>query len=144
MLILLGTIFTIVTIVSFKKYNAELGTIAFLVAALCIISATICGGLIIHGRTIQSKIDMYTEQNKEIEQDVDVLVKNYMKYESDTYGLLKGESSISLVSLYPELKSDSLVEEQVSLYMENNRDIKRLKEKQINISTWKWLLYFGK
>lgn len=87
---------------------------------------------------------MYTEQNEEIEQDVNVLVKNYMKYESDTYGLLKGESSISLVSLYPELKSDSLVEEQVSLYMENNRDIKRLKEKKINISTWKWWLYFGK
>lgn len=144
MLILLGVIFTIITIVSLRNYSEELATIAFFVAALCMISATICGGMIIHGRTIQTKIDMYTEQNEEIEQDVNILVESYMKYESDTYGSLKGESSISLVSLYPELKSDSLVEEQVSLYMKNNRDIKRLKEKKINISTWKWLVYFGK
>lgn len=144
MLILLGVIFLIITIVFLSNYEEELAAIAFFVVAMCVISATICGGVIIHSRTIQSKIDMFTEQNEEIEQDVNVLVENYMKYESDTYGLLKGESSISLVSLYPELKSDSLVEEQVLLYMKNNRDIRRLKEKKINISTWKWLLYFGK
>lgn len=143
MLILLGVIFSIITIVVLDK-DEVLFEIAGSVALICIILAAICGGVIIHGRTIQSKIDMYTEQNEEIEQDVNMLVENYMKYESDTYGLLKGESSISLVSLYPELKSDSLVEEQVSLYMKNNRDIRRLKEKKINISTWKWWLYFGK
>ena len=31
-------------------------------------------------------------------------------YESNTYGDLKDESSITLVSLYPELKADTLVE----------------------------------
>lgn len=143
MLVLLGVIFLIIAMAVLNK-DEDLFVIAVFVVMMCIILSAICGGVIIHGRTIQSKIDMYTEQNEEIEQDVNVLVENYMKYESDTYGLLKGESSISLVSLYPELKSDSLVEEQISLYMENNRDIKRLKEKKINISTWKWWLYFGK
>lgn len=143
MLILLGVIFSIIAVAVSNK-DEELFEMTAVVVSICIILAAICGGVIIHGRTIQSKIDMYTEQNKEIEQDVNILVKNYMDYESDTYGSLKGESSISLVSLYPELKSDSLVKEQISLYTKNNRDIRKLEEKKINISTWKWWLYFGK
>ena len=67
-----------------------------------------------------------------------------MNYESDTYGNLKNESSITLVSLYPELKADTLVEKQIEIYTENNKKIKELKEKIINISNYKWLLYFGR
>ena len=33
-----------------------------------------------------------------------------MNYEANTYGDLNNESSITLVSLYPELKADTLVE----------------------------------
>lgn len=102
------------------------------------------GGKIINGRTIQPKIDMYQEENSNIEESMDVLIQQYMDYESSTYGNLKGESSITLVSLYPELKADKLVEQQLTIYIENNNKIKSLKEKQINISNSKWWLYFGK
>lgn len=119
---------------------------AFLACAFIVglVICGICGGVIINGRTIQSKIDMYTEENANIEADMDVLVEKYMKYEQDTFGELKGESSITLVSLYPELKADTLVEQQLNVYVENNKKIKELKEKLINISNWKWWLYFGK
>jgi hypothetical protein len=104
----------------------------------------IFGGCVINGRTIQAKIDMYQEENANIEESMDLLVQKYMNYESDTYGELKEESSITLVSLYPELKADTLVSQQLIIYVENNNKIKELKEKKINISNYKWWLYFGK
>ena len=58
-------------------------------------------------------------------------------------GELKGESSITLVSLYPELKADTLVTKQIEVYIDNNKKIKNLKEKKINLSVKKWWLYFG-
>lgn len=84
------------------------------------------------------------QENQNIEEDMNILVEQYMNYESDTYGNLKNESSITLVSLYPELKADTLVEKQIEIYTENNKKIKELKEKIINISNYKWLLYFGR
>lgn len=104
----------------------------------------IFGGLVINGRTIQAKIDMYQSENTKIEEDMNTLVKQYMDYESNTYKDLKGDSSITLVSLYPELKSDKLIEQQLDIYVKNNDKIKTFKEKLINVSNYKWWLYFGK
>ena len=75
---------------------------------------------------------------------MNALVEQYMNYESGTYGELKGESSITLVSLYPELKADTLVTKQIEVYIANNEKIKELKEKKIDLSVKKWWLYFGK
>lgn len=75
---------------------------------------------------------------------MDELVTQYMEYESSAYGELKGESGITLISLYPELKADTLVSKQIEIYTENNQKIKELKEKAINISNYKWWVYFGK
>lgn len=62
------------------------------------------------GRSIDEKISMYQEENTKIEKQLDTLISNYMNYESNTYEKFKSESSITLVSMYPELKSDKLVE----------------------------------
>lgn len=96
-----------------------------------------------NGRTIDEKISMYQEENTKIEKQIDTLVSNYMNYESNTYEKFKSESSITLVSMYPELKSDKLVEEQISVYEENNKKIRELKEDKINLKVKKWWLYFG-
>lgn len=96
------------------------------------------------GRTINQRIEMYQEQNNKIEEDISVLVENYMNYESETFKECSSDSSITLVSLYPELKSDALVEQQCNLYVENNKKIMELKEEQINLTVKKWWLYFGK
>jgi hypothetical protein len=96
-----------------------------------------------NGKTIDEKITMYQEENNKIEKQIDTLVSNYMNYESNTYEKFKSESSITLVSMYPELKSDKLVEEQISVYEENNKKIRELKEDKINLKVKKWWLYFG-
>ena len=96
-----------------------------------------------NGKTIDEKITMYQEENNKIEKQIDTLVSNYMNYESDTYEKIKSESSITLVSMYPELKSDKLVEEQISVYEENNKKIREFKEDKINLKVKKWWLYFG-
>ncbi len=95
--------------------------------------------------TIDDKITMYQEENARIEQDIDRIVEEYMKHENDTFTDLKTEeSSITLVALFPELKSNTLVQQQLEIYIANNEKIKILREEKIDIAKLKWLLYFGK
>mgnify|MGYP004518358725 FL=1 len=94
---------------------------------------------------IDHKIEMYQEENTKIEQEVDNLVKEYIDHEHDTFAELKEEkNAITLVTLFPELKSDSLVKQQIEIHVKNNTKIKKLKEEKIDISLAKWKLYFGK
>lgn len=96
------------------------------------------------GKTISQRIEMYQEQNQKIEESIADLVENYMNYEANTFKNISSDSAITLVSLYPELKSDTLVEQQCNLYMENNKKITELREEQINMTVYRWWLYFGK
>ena len=110
---------------------------------LSVIGCMIFGGYIANGRTLDNKIIMYTEENQKIEEQIGTLVKEYMNYESNTYIETKGESAISLVSLYPDLKADELVKQQISIHTQNNSIIKSLREKKLNIRNYKFWLYFG-
>lgn len=139
---LLFVIFLIITVLvacgdDDAAFIPGLATIGFLVLVVISIFN------IVEGKVIDDKIAMYQEENTSIETQMDVLVEKYMNYESETFGELKGESGITLVSLYPELKADELVKQQVEVYMNNNKKIKELKESKINLSKWKWWLYFG-
>jgi len=115
-----------------------------ILAVLSIIVGCIILGCVINGRTLEDKITLYEAENAAIEEDINILVEQYMKYEADTYESLKGESGITLVSLYPELKADTLVSQQCELYISNKEQIARLKEEQINLSSYRFWLYFGK
>ena len=142
MSIVLFIAFLIVTIVAFT-IDEETSFFPMLLLVGSIVLIAVSAFCVINGRVIDSKITMYQEENKAIETQMDVLVDKYMDYESKTLGDVKGESSITLVSLYPELKSDELVKQQIQVYTENNDKIKQLKEEKINVSVWKWWLYFG-
>ena len=93
---------------------------------------------------IQDKIDMYNEENANIESQIDTIVKTYMEHEKEIFVNTTSESSMTLISLYPELKSDVLIQKQLEIYTNNNEMIKSLKEEQIHGSIYKWWLYFGK
>lgn len=93
---------------------------------------------------IDEKIAMYAEENQKIENQIDLIVSEYMEYESGTFEKLNADSSIALVSLYPELKSDELVQTQIATYQANNTKLKQLKEAKLNARVSKWWLYFGK
>ena len=92
---------------------------------------------------IDSKITMYQEENTKIEQQVANVVAQYQQYETKTFTTIAPENSMTLITLYPELKSDKLVQKQINVYVENNKKIKSLKEKQINGKVLRWWLYFG-
>ncbi len=123
-------------------YLGGLGAIGLGILDVIVIISSIC--YMTSGITATPKIEMYQEENTKIEEQIDTLVKQYMEYEGKTLTEFKSESSITLVSLYPELKSDDLVSKQIEVYIENNNKIKQLKEDKINMRIGKWLLYFGK
>lgn len=114
------------------------GTSLFVLLVICLLLFDMSFSL-----KVDDKIKMYQEENENIESQIGQLVTNYMEYESDTYANFKSEDSITLVSMYPELKSDTLVNTQIEIYNENNKKIKKLKEELIDLSAKKWILYFG-
>lgn len=120
------------------------GVIGCFITLIMVVFAFLTADEISKGKYIDEKITMYQEENDNIEKQIDSLVQGYMKYESDTFSEFKSEDSITLVSLYPELKSDELVKNQISVYTDNNKKIKELKEKKIDVKRSKWFLYFGK
>ena len=106
-------------------------------------------GLIIVGVNVKSlsviddRIAMYEEENARIEQQIADVVEQYQKYETDIFMEVAPESAMTMVSLYPELKSDSLAQAQIEVYTENNKTIKDLRDQQIKGNVYRWWLYFG-
>lgn len=94
--------------------------------------------------TIDEKIEMYQEENAKIEQGIESKVKNQMDFEAETYTQIKGKNAIELVLVFPELKSDKLVQKQIKVYIKNREQIKTLKEEKIDVAKARWNLYFGK
>lgn len=92
---------------------------------------------------IDDRIAMYQEENAKIETQITEVVKQYQEYETDIFAEVNPNSAITLVSLYPELKSDSLVNSQIEVYVSNNQKIKELREEEIEGKVKRWWLYFG-
>lgn len=107
---------------------------------LVIVFGCLCSKL----KVIDEKIAMYQEENENIETQIAEVVKQYQEYESGVFADVANDSAINLVSLYPELKADTLVQEQITIYVENNKKIKELKEQKIDGEVYRWWLYFGK
>lgn len=112
------------------------GLIAFIAAIFLIVCCS-------STTAIDEKITMYTEENTKIEQQMADAVAAYQKHETDVFTNVKSESAVTLVSMYPELKSDTLVQAQLEVYVANNDRIKALKVDKISAGIYRWWLYFG-
>ena len=86
------------------------------------------------------KIQLYTEQNKDIENKVTVVVDKYLVHEKDIYAELKPKTKITLASTYPELQSNKLVQQQIQLYNENNKKITNCKLQKIKSKFYRKLI----
>lgn len=93
------------------------------------------------GYTAGDKITMYEEENSKIEEQITTIVNNYQGYEKEIITNV-ADMEVLLIKL-PELKTSELVKAQIEMYINNNNKIKELKEKQIDMRIYKWLLYFG-
>lgn len=143
MLILLFVIFAVLTVLSIAHDWDEAGSVAVVITFCCLLGIFIFGYQVSQGSVIQDKIDMYTEENQKIESDIAMLVEKYMSYEGEVMNNASSESAITLVNLYPDLKSSELVAQEIQVHTDNNAKIKQLKEDKINLSVKKWWLYFG-
>lgn len=153
MIILLFVIFLIFTIgkVWYNRLHKShdfvsddfLPVFSGILACCAFIAILICTAELVELSVIDEKIAMYESENEYIESKIDDLVKNYMQYESDTLKSFSSESSMTLVTLYPDLKSDQLVQQQLETYTSNNKSIKALKIQKIENTKAKWWLYFG-
>ena len=141
MIILLFFVFLGLTVLTILADVEDLAFLPLLGAFVCLIVGIVLCVSVTGRSVIDKKIAMYQKENTKIENQMDVLVSQYMKFEMDTYGELKNESS---VSLYPDLKSDELVKKQIDVYESNNKEIREMKEKKIDLKVLKWWLYFGK
>ena len=150
MIIIISAILLILIITSIIfYYNDEdlwqiIGWTASFLFILSLIILFICIGKLISFRVIDDKIELYKKQNKNIEEKIELVVKEYKDFEKDTFTNLKADSYITLVNLYPELKSDEMVKRQIDLYEKNNEKITTLKEEKINRTIYRWWVYFGK
>lgn len=93
---------------------------------------------------IDEKIALYENENRAIEENVNAIVSQYQSYESDMFKNFKPDSMVFAIGMYPELKSNELVSKQIELYVENNKTIKELKQKQLDYKVTAWWLYFGR
>lgn len=94
-------------------------------------------------KAIDAKIEMYQTENTNIENQITECVEEYQKYETDIFTEVAPDNAITLVTLYPDLKSDKLVSKQIEVYVANNEKIKELKEQKIMGNVYRWWVYFG-
>lgn len=151
MIIVLSIIFIVIVIVGaclLDSYNYEtLGgvslTVGIIGLVVSLVSLVVLTGEVVNASSIDDRIAMYETENAKIESQIVEVVKQYQQYEKEIFAEVTPDSAMTLVSLYPELKSDALVVKQIEVYIGNNEKIKSLKEEKIVVSVKKWWLYFG-
>ena len=117
--------------------------VGLIFAVISVLAGVIVGVEVTEASVLDERIAMYADENERIEQQVAEVVHQYQQYETDIFTEVNPENAITLVALYPDLKSDSLVQSQIELYTENNKAIRSLKDKNIKKNILRWWLYFG-
>lgn len=117
-------------------------TASIILLSIFAIVTTCVGAEYSNNLVIQEKIEMYQEENEQIEQEITDIIYNYQQYEKETFANAKIENINVALNLYPELKSDELVKQQMTIYAENNKEIKSLRAKQLDYKVLKWWLIF--
>lgn len=95
------------------------------------------------GINAEKYVEMYTAENELIETKIEEAVQTYIEHENETFISVKDKGGMYLISMYPELKSDTLITQQIEVYKENSDKIKKFKEQKISSDFCKFLIYFG-
>ena len=122
---------------------SALNVISFGITFVCICFLGCIATNVIEGMAIEEKIQVVQEQNSEIESKVKIAVENYQGYEKGTFESLKPEDIIIAATMYPELQSNQIVQEQVKIYQDNNNKLVSLREERANLRAYRFMLYFG-
>lgn len=91
----------------------------------------------------QEKIQIYEDQNTQIEQSIDAAVKAYCEHEQITYVQMSDGAVALVAAAYPELASSELVKTQMEVWTSNSSELKDLKSKLVDFHRAQYFLYFG-
>lgn len=95
------------------------------------------------GFGIQEKIEIYEEQNAQIEESIDAAVKAYCEHEQITYVQMSDGAVALVAAAYPELASSELVKTQMEVWTSNTHELKKMKSKLVDFNKARYFLYFG-
>lgn len=112
------------------------------IVIISFIAVLIVGSIYSNHMIIDDKIELYQTENSTIENNIADIVESYKDYEQNTFEKCKTNPTIAL-EIYPELKSNELVNKQIEVYVKNNKKIKKLKEEKLDYKVLAWWLYFG-
>lgn len=99
--------------------------------------------IVASGFGIQEKIQIYEEQNTQIEQSIDAAVKAYCDHEQITYVQMSDGAVALVAAAYPELASSELVKTQMEVWTFNSSELKDLKSDLVDFHRAQYFLYFG-
>lgn len=99
--------------------------------------------IVASGFGIQEKIQIYEDQNTQIEQSIDAAVKAYCEHEQITYVQMSDGAVALVAAAYPELASSELVKTQMEVWTSNSNELKELKSKLVDFNKARYFLYFG-
>lgn len=90
------------------------------------------------------QIEVLEENNKELLAELEPVIEKYLNYESGTLTNLKINSDTLIsYSVYPELKGNEFVLEQVRIIKNNNREIKDKKLALASLESYRIWLFMG-
>lgn len=90
------------------------------------------------------RLEVLEEENIEIEQKLNNIILAYVNHESNVYlQLISGADPSTLILVLPELSSKEAVNSIVTVYYNNNVEIKRLRLDSVNNRTRAFWLWFG-
>lgn len=128
-------------------YLNELHTIVYTIGIILfvVITISLIRVGIIYGKCqiIDEQIAIYQEENTKIENTINEIITNYQEYEKDIFDNVVDLNPTLIVNMFPELKSDQLVLEQIKIYNENNKEIKKLRKDKTIEKIYKWWLFFN-
>lgn len=125
----------------YRQIICWLNTIGGILAIGGLMMVITFGGICSSYSNYDNRLEIYTQENKQIEQEISAIVSKYQSYEGEVFK--ECASPTALIQMYPELKSDTMVQKQIDLYIANNQEIKNLKISKTYLNIYKWWLYFG-
>lgn len=111
--------------------------------AFMIIASIVNLSNIVKGREYEKQIEICQEEITNIENTINPIVESYLNHEKDTYVELSPDTAMAYAIAYPELMSNTIISQQISMYNDYLKEIKELKLQIASITTAKWWLYFG-
>ena len=144
MILVLLVVFVLICLIGIRLSEEILSGISACAIIISVVAIVCLIGAVCKLRVIDEKISMYTEENARIETQIAEVIEQYQEYEANAYQGVKPESAMTLIAMYPDLKSDALVQAQIEVYVANNEKIKELREQKINGDVYRWWLYFGR